>query len=435
MFKKIILYLIEGKVREYFERHQPLLVVVTGSVGKTSTKMAIAAVLSQKFRVRVAGNNYNTRFSVPLSVMGVAYPEKVHSIKQWRLVLKAMDLRIEQPKDVDVIVQELGTDHPGDILWFSRYLRPRVAVVTAVSPEHMEYFADLNAVAREELSVASFSETLVINRDDIDDEYAKIVPLTDIHTYGLSEPSEYRVMADPVASVTTRTVYVSGPEWPENLKADVPLVGDHSLKAVAAAACVGERLGLSSREITTGMFDIKPVAGRMQPLEGIENSLIIDDTYNSSPLAAEAALRTLYEIDAPQRIAVLGSMNELGEMSRKAHEELGLMCDYTKLEWVVTIGEEAEKYLAPAAKRQGCQVRSFRLPFQAGGFVNSILRPEGSVVLFKGSQNGVFAEEAIKVILKNPEDEEKLVRQDEDWMKRKQDVFNYFTASHEIIEQ
>ena len=433
MLKKIVLLLIERKARKYLAIHQPLVVAVTGSVGKTSTKMSIAAVLSQKYRVRVSDTNYNTRFSVPLTLLGVEYPENVHSVKAWRLVLRAMNLRIKQPKDVDIIVQELGTDAPGDVAWFSRYLTPAVAVVTAVSPEHMQFFADMTAVAQEELSVANFSKMLIINRDDIDSQFAQLVQNTNIHTYGLTEPSEYRLTADQTTSVAPRRVYLSGPEWPQ-LEAQTTLVGDHSLKPVIAAACVGARLGVTPEQIVAGVQSMQPVAGRMQPLEGIENSLIIDDSYNASPLAVEAALRTLYDIESSQRIAVIGSMNELGEYSRKAHELVGSLCDYEKLEWVVTIGEEAEKYLAPAAKQQGCQVRSFRSPYQAGGFVNSVLRPDGAVVLFKGSQNGVFAEEAIKVILKNPTDEEKLVRQSEAWMKKKQEQFNYFVASHEITD-
>ncbi|NCU40993.1 hypothetical protein EOL73_04550, partial [Candidatus Saccharibacteria bacterium] len=336
MLKKIVLFLIERKTKKYLKIHRPLLVVVTGSVGKTSTKMAIATMLSRKYRVRVEETNHNTRWSVPLAVMGVEYPDKVHSINAWRKVLKAMNYRIKQPKDADVVVQELGTDAPGDVMWFSRYLHPNIAVVTAVSPEHMEYFADMASVAQEELSVLSYSDMAVINRDDIDATYSQLVTNSNIHTYGLSEKSEYRVLADPVSTIEPRNIVLVGPEL-HNLQATTNLVGDHSLKAIAAAACVAVRLGMTADEIKVGVTEIRPVPGRMQPLRGIENSLIIDDTYNASPLAVAAALRTLYEIESPQRIAVLGSMNELGEFSRRSHEEIGALCDYEKLEWVVTI--------------------------------------------------------------------------------------------------
>jgi UDP-N-acetylmuramoyl-tripeptide--D-alanyl-D-alanine ligase len=164
----------------------------------------------------------------------------------------------------------------------------------------------------------------------------------------------------------------------------------------------------------------------MNVLRGMEGSTIIDDTYNASPLAAKSALATLYAIDAPQRIAILGSMNELGSTSAASHASVGSFCDPTKLEWVVTIGDEAATHLAPAAEKQGCQVRTFKTPYQAGGFVHSVLR-DGAVVLAKGSQNGVFAEEAVKELLHSTEDVDQLVRQSEYWLKVKEEQFSAFS--------
>src|SRR5690606_35694544 len=122
-----------------------------------STKTAIATVLAEQFRVRLESGNHNTPMSVPLAIMGIEYPENIRSIRAWIEVFEAAKLRIESEKDVDVIVQELGTDSPGDVQAFSKYLHPDIAVVTAVSAEHMEFFKTIEAVAKEELSVAEFS--------------------------------------------------------------------------------------------------------------------------------------------------------------------------------------------------------------------------------------------------------------------------------------
>ncbi|MEO5499311.1 MAG: cyanophycin synthetase, partial [Candidatus Saccharimonadales bacterium] len=168
---------------------------------------------------------------------------------------------------------------------------------------------------------------------------------------------------------------------------------------------------------------LKPVAGRMNILRGQEGSTIIDDSYNASPLAVSAALDTLYTVEAPQRIAILGSMNELGNISPQAHELIGLQCDPSKIEWVITIGEDAAKYLAPAAVKKGCQVKTCHTPYEAGGFAHSVLK-RGAVVLVKGSQNGVYSEEAVKVLLHNTEDNEQLVRQSSYWLKKKDDQFD-----------
>lgn len=420
--KKIIRRLLEQKVKKYLKKHQPLLVIVAGSVGKTSTKQAIATVLSEKYRIRAHSGNHNTHFSVPTAIMGVEYPENPRSIGEWRTVLQAMNLRIKGEKDVDVIIQELGTDTPGDIAQFGRYLTADIAVVTAVSEEHMEFFESLDAVAQEELSIAKFAKLTIVNRDDVAEDFAKYADTHNIDTYGLGEKAEYRLVVEPANPLDGRIGKLLTPEWGES-SVTMQLVGEHSLKGALAAATVGAKLGLTSQQVVIGLSKIKPVAGRMQVLRGLENSTIIDDTYNSSPLAAVAALKVLTDIETPQRIAILGSMNELGNTSAQAHEKIGMLCDPNKIEWVVTIGDDAQKYLAPAALKNGCQVKSFVSPYEAGGFVHSVLK-HGAVVLAKGSQNGVFAEEAVKVLLHSTEDEEKLVRQSPYWLKKKDDQFD-----------
>jgi UDP-N-acetylmuramoyl-tripeptide--D-alanyl-D-alanine ligase len=426
MMKKIIRFLLESRVKKYLKKHKPILVLITGSVGKTSTKHAIATVLSEKYRVRAEMGNHNTELSVPPAILGVEYPADVHSIKQWWNVLQAMNLRIRGERDAEVIVQELGTDRPGDVAAFSRYLKADIAVVTAVSEEHMEHFETLDAVAREELSIAAHAKLTVVNRDDIAEGFAKYAETSAINTYGLGEKAEYRLIAEPASPLDGRIGRLVTPEWGE-LTVTMQLVGDHSLKAAVGAACVGAKLGLTSQEIANGISKIKPVAGRMRLLRGFQDSTIIDDTYNASPLAVAAALKTLYSVEAPQRIAILGSMNELGQSSAQAHERVGSLCDPKRLAWVITIGEDAEKYLAPAALKNGCQVKSFRDPYQAGGFAHSVLEP-GAVILAKGSQNGVFAEEAVKILLRDVEDEEQLVRQSPEWLEKKTALFDRSVA-------
>lgn len=422
MFKKIIQKRLEMLTRKYIKVHSPKLVVVVGSVGKTSTKMAIATVLAEKYRVRVHEGNHNTHMSVPLAIMGIDYPKDIRSISAWKNVMSAAKLRITQASDVDVIIQEFGTDQPGNIAHFGTYLRPDIAVVTAISPEHMEFFGTMDAVATEELSVASFSGLTIINRDDIDTKYAQFADTHTIDTYGLSEKAEYRIELDEGNPLNGKMGRLYTPEW-SALSVNIQLIGEHNVKAAAAATAVAAKLGLSAQEIGVGLAKIVPVAGRMRLLRGMNNTTLIDDTYNSSPLAMSAALKTLYAIDSPQRIVIVGSMNDLGDLSAQAHQDIAMTCDPTKLDWVVTIGQIAEQYFAPAALARGCQVKSFGDPYQAGGFVHGVMKP-GAVILAKGSQNGVYAEEAIKVLLHSTDDESKLVRQSPEWLKKKQEQFS-----------
>lgn len=426
MFKKIIQNQLQKYVKRYLKQHPEIkLVAVAGSVGKTSTKMAIATVLSQRYRVRVHEGNHNTAISAPLAILGIDYPGKVKSPLAWWSVLKAAKERVESPADVDIIVQELGVDRPGEMKSFGRYLMPDIAVVTAVTAEHMEFFKTLDAVAKEELTVTQFSLMVVINRDDIDGEFAKYLANANMTTYGTSGAAEYHFVGESFSVEGGHKGRIMTPNRPEGIEVVAKVVGEHNLRPVIGAATVGLMMGLSPSEVATGLGMVRPVSGRMNPLKGIKNSLIIDDSYNSSPLAADCAIKTLYSFQAPQRIAILGSMNELGETSAEEHRTLGDMCDPNLLDWVITIGDEAEKYLAPAAKTRGCQVRSFKTAVDAGAFALKVIESE-AVVLAKGSEGGVFAEEAVKFLLHDGSDETRLVRQTPEWMERKNQLYSKF---------
>ncbi len=427
MFKNFIQKRLESYVQRYFQKHPDVkLVAVAGSVGKTSTKTAIATVLSAKYRVRMLEGNHNTHMSAPLGILGIDYPENVHNVGEWLRVFRACRRRVQEPADVDVIVQELGTDRPGEIAHFGTYLRPTIGVVTAVTPEHMEFFHDIETVAQEELGLANFSEMAVVNREDIDGRFADFLTNSNVTTYGTTAAAEYRVEVKDFDIHHGYSAYLVISGFAETYPADVRVFGEHSLRPICAAVAVASKLGMSPREIASAIEDITPVHGRMNVLRGQEESVLIDDTYNSSPASAEAALQALYGLQAPQRIAILGSMNELGSSSQIEHEKLGNLCDPSLLAWVVTIGEEAEKYLAPAAKARGCQVKSFRSAIDAGGFVRGVLEP-GSVILAKGSQGGIYAEEALKVLLHETSEDKLLVRQSSAWLKTKQDFFSSFS--------
>lgn len=426
MFKSFIQSRLEYYVRQYFKKHPEVkLVAVAGSVGKTSTKTAIATVLSKKYRVRMLDGNHNTHMSAPLGILGIDYPENIRSIGQWIGVFIAARRRIHEPADVDVIVQELGADRPGDIPHFGTYLHPDIGIVTAVTPEHMEFFGSIENVAQEELSLANFSEMAIINRDDIDGRFATFLTNQNIATYGTTAAAEFRIEVKDFDTEHGYAGWLVMSGFAETYQADIRVVGEHSLRPICGAVAVAAKLGMGPKEIVEGVEDITPVPGRMNLLQGMEKSILIDDTYNSSPASAEAALQTLYSMQAPQRIAMLGSMNELGETSAHEHEALGHLCDPGLLAWVITVGDEAETYLAPAARAKGCQVKSFKTSLEAGAFARSVL-DEDAAVLLKGSQGDIYMEEAVKMLLHTTTDDQKLVRQSPAWIARKHAFFSKF---------
>lgn len=424
MFKMFIQKKLESYVKTYFIKHPEIkLIAVTGSVGKTSTKIAIATVLSERFRVRLQEGNHNTDMSSPLAILGIEYPENIRSIVSWLSVFRAAKDRIKMPTDVDVIVQELGSDRIGQVSYFGTYLNPDISVITAISPEHMEYFKTMDAVAREELSIANFSKWILINRDDIDGEYAKYLTSSNVNTYGTTAAAEYHYISTDYTIDGGYSGNFIAPELPNPVPATIKVLGEHTLRPAIAAAAIAVKLGMNVTEISNGLNKVHSIPGRMNALHGVDESIIIDDTYNSSPLAAESSMRVLYQITVPQRIAVLGDMNELGDMSAVEHEKIGKLCDPNQLAWVVTVGDQAEKFLAPAAKARGCQVKSFKSAVLAGAFVRSVLE-KGAAILFKGSESNIYLEEAVKEVLHSSDDEQKLVRQSSDWLRIKNDFFS-----------
>jgi UDP-N-acetylmuramoyl-tripeptide--D-alanyl-D-alanine ligase len=331
----------------------------------------------------------------------------------WLTVFWRNQKKLRRPYPYDVVVLELGSDGPGQISEFKQYLQLEIGVITSITAEHMAFFESLDAVAKEELAVADFSSLLLANKDLCGEKYLK--QLDNILTYGEGSGSDYKFDARN----GRLTVSVGGQQL---FDTDDEGQSKPQLYSLLAAVSVANKFGMSPQDIEKALKNIKPVAGRMQKLSGINDSTIIDDSYNSSPEAVKMALDALYKMKASQRIAVLGNMNELGSYSEKAHTEIGNYCNPAQLDLVVTIGADANKYLAKTAEEKGCKVQAFDSPYEAGDFVKASIK-HGAAILVKGSQNGVFGEEVIKKILAKPEDASKLVRQTPQWLKIKQRAF------------
>lgn len=408
--KSIVVKILSWQVRQLYARNNFKTVAVVGSIGKTSTKFAIANTVATTNKVAWQQGNYNDVVSVPLIFFGQRLPSLFNPLS-WLVVFIKNQTQIYQ-YDKEVIVIELGTDGPGQIKDFKQYLQVDVAVVTAITPEHMENFTDIAAVAKEELSVATFSKKLVVNHDLVEGEFLKDIK-KQIITYGQKN-----------ADVTLSTsgglkIKKSRKQW---ISAD-PVASIMEAYSKTAAAIVAHELNVKDEDIQSSLSEFKPVPGRMQILEGIKGSLIIDDTYNASPDACIAALHTLYQRENKHKVALLGNMNELGSHSKQEHQRVGQYCDPKQLDLVVTLGPDANKYLAQTATNRGCKVESFDTPYEVGEYVAKHLKPD-SLILAKGSQNKVYMEEALKSLLANKSDENMLVRQSKSWLKKKKKNFH-----------
>ena len=408
--------------REFFANHPSVkLIAVTGSAGKTSAKIAIGTLLAQTMNIQLRDETPKTRADVFLQIMGVKLPSD--DSMSWHKVLKAVKLRAraEHP-EVQAIVQEFDPQELGYHAWFRDYLLPDITVVTSVTNGRMQVEYPLEAVAQEMITLANNSKLAIINRDDIDGQFAGLLTNPNITTYGSSSMAEYSFDEHSFSLENGSTGIIISPENQQGLPVNLCLYGEYNLRQAVVAAAVCYKLGVPEASIVQGIDGLRSLPGRMNMFRGPNGAWLIDDSYSSTPKTALSALQMLYSFDVPQRIAVLGNMNGLRGASEQAHTELGAYCHIDMLDWVVTVGEHANTYLAPAAHGNGCQIKKCRDSIEAGAFVREKLE-EGAMVLFKGSSGGVWLEEAVKLNLKSPEDEPRLVRQEPAWLERKQDFF------------
>jgi UDP-N-acetylmuramoyl-tripeptide--D-alanyl-D-alanine ligase len=417
--KNFVTNILGRQLRRLTKRNNIYVVAVAGSIGKTSTKLALAHVLSQSFKVRYQEGNYNDAVTVPLIFFGHKEPA-VYNPFGWLWTFFKNELVIRRRYPYQIVVAELGSDAPGQMQQFSKYLHVNIGVLTAIVPEHMANFTDMDAVAKEEMTIASFSDKIYANKDLISPAYLGNLPDSTV-TYGINTEADVRIknINWNGGEEVTFDVMFGGLNF---LHGEHEKLTEPQLYSIAAAVAVATDLEVPTKAIDQGIRTLKPVSGRMQHLHGLNAALILDDTYNASPDAVIGALDTLYRMEASQKIAILGNMNELGTYSQAEHQRIGEYCDPRELSFVATIGPDANRYLAPAAQKRGCLVKAFENPVEAGKFVKERLR-NGTVVLAKGSQNGVFAEEAVKQLLALPADSKLLVRQSRYWMRIKRKQF------------
>lgn len=418
IFKPLVVAILGWQVKQLCRKNRLRIIAVVGSMGKTSTKLAIANVLSEQYSVQYQNGNYNDLVSVPLVFFGQSLPS-LRNPFAWMKALLINELKILRHYPYEIVVIELGTDGPGQLAQFKRYLKIDLLVVTAIAPEHMEFFKDLGTIAKEELAPQAFSKDVLINKD-LCPEYYSALFKQGYQTYGIKSPADYRIR---ILSFKEQEfdleIFVYNTLF---LNTKYHGISEVELYSMCAAVAAAERTSMPTDNILRAIQRLKAVSGRMQQLDGIKQSLIIDDTYNASPEATKFALDALYKLKAPQKIAVLGTMNELGAYSEPAHTEIGEYCDPSELSLIVTIGQDANNYLATAAKKRGCNIKTFNNPFDAGLFVRNAIKTKAAV-LVKGSQNGVFAEEVIKYLLEDPRDEQRLVRQSPEWLRKKARLF------------
>ena len=341
------------------------VIAITGSAGKTTTKEAIAELLSKRFRVVKNKGNLNNHIGLPLSLM---------------------QLR-ERP---DVAVMELGMNHAGEISTLVSIAEPEVRVWTNVGDAHIGFFASADAIADAKAEILERAEPghlLVCNADD-----ERVMTRARrfrgrAMTFGLSKDATVRASEVEDLGARGMRARVTTPAGERQIT--TPLLGRGSLANVLAATAVALDLGI-------GLDDIAASASRLQAADrrGVVRALagnvtLIDDSYNSSPAALARALDVLAkETPASRRVAVLGEMLELGDHATPLHAESGRIAAHSGIDVLFAIGGEAAKAMAAGAVSAGMPagaVRYFDKSEAAAGVIAKEIR-DGDVVLVKGSR-------------------------------------------------
>ncbi len=419
LLKSVITFFLALVARSVVRRYRPKVVMVTGSVGKTSTKDAVAAVLEAKFLVRKSEKSFNSEFGVPFTILGVDNPW--NNPFAWLKVAKhAIALLLLPNHYPNMLVLEVGSGKPGDLAQILKIVTPDMVVVTRLPdiPVHVEAYASPEAVQEEEFSPAyalPASAPLIIPADDVYAVNSAVRTSARIITYGISSDANVRVENVGFYKEEGRVTGMCADVSIKDEKAKLVVkgsIGSTQLLPAAAALAAALALDIPLTEAITSLKDYEPPAGRGRLLVGKNGSVIIDDSYNASPAAVEQALETLKTFPkAKRRIAVLGDMLELGRYSVMEHERIGVLANESS-DVIAAVGIGSRVF----ASQAGGDALLFDTARTAATALSDFVR-EGDVILVKGSQS-IRTERIVEALLADPADVKLLVRQERAWKKK-----------------
>lgn len=363
--KKIILKtiwaILRAEARLVLAMKKPMIIAITGSVAKTSTKDAIYWILkNKKIKVWKSPGNLNAEIGVPLSILGYRFSHVpkflLPLMPLWGFVKILIIYFIRYPK---VLILEMGVEHKGDIAYFTSLAKPHISVITAIGVAHAQNFKDIDEILEEKaqlISVLEEGDWAVINKKD-----------------------KYK---EKLAKKTSANIKYFDAE-----------IEEISKKAACAVAEIFEISSLEAEEILKKM---PPLKGRLNIIK--KNGVtIIDDSYNANPLSMIAALRTLDKKSSRRKIAILGDMLELGKYSKKSHEGIGKMAAKCA-DWIIFIGENADLY------KKGAKGESKKVKINKAEDAEEAIKvisekiKKGDVILVKGSRR-IGLEKVVKRLI------------------------------------
>ena len=333
-------------------------VQITGSVGKTTTKEMISAVLGARLRVYKTPGNFNNDIGTPLTLLGLA-PEH------------------------QAAVIETGMNHFGEIRYLGEMVRPDIAVISNIGDAHVEFLGSREGILQAKCEILENLRPqglLVLNGDDplLNTVQA---PFRTVRC-GQSERCQVRIteLSDHGVEGITCTVTTERDVY----RLSIPAPGEHMAYSASMAVAVGEELGLSREEIIRGVGAYEPAGSRMRVVRLPDRRLILDDCYNANPQSVTAALEVLAKTECGRKAAVLGDMGELGSMTDQAHYNMGALAAMLGVDFVAAIGEKAAR-IADGAAESGGSVLHFATKEEALPELKARLGPD-TAMLVKASR-------------------------------------------------
>ena len=364
--------------RWYKDRFQIPCIGVTGSVGKTTAKDMIAAVLGVKYKVLKTEGNFNNNIGLPLTL-----------------------LRLDASYQAAVL--EMGMDKFGEIDYLSGIVQPDIGVITNIGDAHIEKLGSRENIFRAKCELIPHIRAgglLILNADDA--MLAALRGRTPVDTVfcGKAEGAEYRSQVTGGDGVSHIHCHLTTPRMDREVK--IPALGEHMIYPTLIAAAAGERLGLTPDEIQRGLARFVPTRMRMNLVQRGENITILDDTYNANPQSMRAAIQVLSDSHSAWKAAVLGDMFELGPYSPALHMEVGEYLGKQGIHCLVAVGDEA-KHIAQGAEKSGVErVFYCRTKDEAEKILPEIIKPD-STILVKASRGMKLEDLTAKLVELTPE--------------------------------
>ncbi len=430
ILKKILTFILILESRLIIAKYKPYIIAVTGSVGKTSTKDAIyTALVGQGGYTRKSEKSMNSEIGLPLTIIGA--PNAWKSLTGWlKNIYKGFILIIKKHKYPDCLILEIGADHPHDIKNIVKWLKPDISIITMVgsTPVHVEFFKNPEEVFQEKLSLAYATKKggkVILYADE-----QKVLSIKDlikdmqVETISYGKNSNADIKADNI-----EIIYESGRPKALSFVTDISgnkytivsqnTIGESYIYPNLCALAVAKARNLNISKAVRALNNHEVTKGRMHLIAGVNDSILIDDSYNSSPDAVLSALNSIKKVQVTgKKIIILGDMLELGKHSAEQHKMIGREV-VAIADLLVLVGNRSRS-TGEEAIRNGFDQNKV-MYFESSSLVADKILPlisAGDLILIKGSQS-IRMEKVTKALLKEQEKADRLlVRQEKEWLEK-----------------